>query len=343
MNLRIFKDGELLLSQNVEFSSETAIKPIQVDDDAKIEYFEIDHTYQDRDRGGRHDPGIRQGQPQAHLPRQHPGQLPRRHLRPDPHGRRGQVRHRAAADDRTISTRSSSTRDWQAKREADKNFAAEVDKAIVKLAEKEKGWNVPNRCAEIKFDPVSDSLTLEEGRAGDSKRGSSRAAEARPTGAKWTLLERANATVTPPKALANPATFNYTVTKAGKGVEVAGGVPGRLPGRRRRRNLDPADQGGATAAPSAGRDLQRLDLRHLRLRRGRAGGGERNLRAVERRCPAEAGPAVRTTRGAGQLLLQIDFGLDRLQLRRHGQPVRRGRQRPDRSRRPGRPLERSQL
>ena len=94
VNMRIFKAAELLLSQNLEFSAKTTIEPIQVDQDAKLEYFEIDHTYKNSDRARRLEPGVRQDQPQVRLPREHPGQLPRRHLRPHPHRRRSQIRRR---------------------------------------------------------------------------------------------------------------------------------------------------------------------------------------------------------------------------------------------------------
>ncbi len=221
VNMRVFKGAELLVSQNLDFSSDTAIKPIQVDQDAKLEFFEIDHTYKTSIVVGgssqqfgpislkiAYHGGTRVNYPGATYDPTHTDVEVKFNL------------EGAQADELHEVRDVEFDQSLQAKQEADKNFAAEVDKAIKKLGEKEQHWNRPNACVEMKFDPVSNSLTFEKDQAGGFRpRIESRGGGA-PDGAKWTLDERHNATVTPAKALANPASFSYTVTNAGKGVEV---------------------------------------------------------------------------------------------------------------------------
>ena len=221
MSVRITRGGELLLSQNVDYSVKTEIKPIQVDDDAKLEYFEVDHTYKT---------GIELGGSSQ--------EFGRISLRLTYHGST-RVNFPGATYDPTHTDvevdfdvqgveadNLHEIRDIEfdqglaAKKEADKNFAAAVDKAIAKLGDKEKGWMKPDACAKIEFTPASDTMTLERGDSGGFKAQIDSKAGGSPAGAKWTLVGAQNATVTPARALANPASFNYTVTNAGKGVEV---------------------------------------------------------------------------------------------------------------------------
>ncbi len=221
MAVRVFRGGELLLSQKADTSVKTEIKPIQVDDDAKLEYFEVDHTYKT---------GIEIGGSSQ--------EFGRVSLRLAYHGNT-RVNFPGATYDATNTDVEVKfdiegvqadglhelrdiefDRGLAAKREADKNFAAAVDKAIARLGEKEERWRTPNVCADMKFDPVSDTLLLERGKSGGFKARVESKAGGAPAGAKWTLSESRNADVTPAKALANPATFSYTVTNAGKGIEV---------------------------------------------------------------------------------------------------------------------------
>jgi hypothetical protein len=223
LNMRVFKGSELLLSQNFEFSGETKIEPIQVDDDAKIEYFEIEHTYKTSIEVG----GSSQEFGRVSLKLTYHGST--RVNFPgatyDPTHTDVEVKFNvegAQADDAHELRDMEFDQELTAKREADKNFAAAVDKAIKKLGEKEAHWNKPNVCADIKFDPVSDTLTLERGQGGGFKARIESRGGGSPAGAKWTLTESQNATIGPPRALANPASFSYTVTNAGKGIEVQG-------------------------------------------------------------------------------------------------------------------------
>jgi hypothetical protein len=221
LNMRVFKGSELLLSQNFEFSGETKIKPIQVDDDAKIEYFDIDHTYRTSIVVG----GSSQEFGKVSLKLAYHGST--RVNFPgatyDPTHTDVEVKFNvegAQADNAHELRDAEFDQELQAKREADKNFAAAVDKAIEKLGEKEAHWNKPNVCADIKFDPVSDTLTLERGQGGGFKARIESRGGGSPAGAKWTLTESQNATIGPTHALANPASFSYTVTNAGEGIEV---------------------------------------------------------------------------------------------------------------------------
>ncbi len=221
VNMRVFRGAELLVSQSLEFSAKTTIKPIQVDQDAKLEYFEIEHTYknsvelggssQDFGRIGlkfTYHGSTRVNYPGATYDPTHTDV----EVKFDVDGVEADQLHevRDIEFDQSLA----------AKPEADRNFAAEVDKTIAKLGEKEANWNKPNACATITFDPSAETLTLDNGQAGGFR------AEARsrdggtPPGAKWTLTESQNASIRPPRALANPASFTYTVTKAGSGIRV---------------------------------------------------------------------------------------------------------------------------
>jgi hypothetical protein len=219
--IRIFKGGELLLSQQFEFSGETEIKPIQVDDDAKLEYLEVDHRYRTSVALGGSSQAFGpisfkmtyHGSTRVTFP---DGSYDPSHTDVDVN-----LDIAGAAADELHEVRDVEFDEaFKAKQEADKNFAAEVDKVIAKAREREQGWQQPNRCAEIKFEPVSDSLHLKKDQTGsfkarvDAKKGGS------PESAKWTRLDVENATVDPKEALANPTSFNYTVTKAGKDLKV---------------------------------------------------------------------------------------------------------------------------
>ena len=48
MDLKVFEGGTLVLGQRFSFSGVTKIEPVQVSDEAKLEYFEIDHTYREQ-------------------------------------------------------------------------------------------------------------------------------------------------------------------------------------------------------------------------------------------------------------------------------------------------------
>jgi hypothetical protein len=221
IGIRIIRGADLLFSQSVKFTAKTTVQPIQVDQDAKLEYFEIDHTYRTSLELG----GSTQAFSRISLKTTYHGHT--RVTYPgaeyDPTNTDVEVRLDISGVDEAHELREEEfDQSLKAKPEADKNFAAEVDKVIGKLAQREQDWNQPNHCASIKFDPASETLTLEKGNTGsvgvklEAKRGGA------PQGAKWTLGDRQNATIAPDKALANPAAFNYTVTNAGEGIEVRG-------------------------------------------------------------------------------------------------------------------------
>jgi hypothetical protein len=222
VSIKIFKGGAPLLSQGYDFVGETEIKPIQVDDDAKLEYFEVEHRYQTSTVLG----GSSQAFGRISFRMRYHGStrvtFPGANYDPthtdvdvhfDIEGAQADELHevRDLEFDESL----------KAKREADKNFAAEVDKAISRITAKEEVWQQPNKCAQISFEPAKNSLKLKRDQGGtfraklDSRSGGS------PSGAKWTRLEAQNATVSPASALANPATFSYRVTSAGQGVDVA--------------------------------------------------------------------------------------------------------------------------
>jgi hypothetical protein len=220
-SLRIFRGAELLLSQSGRFSSKTSIEPIQVDDDAKLEFFEIDHTYRTSVEVG----GSSQVFSRINLKLTYHG-----HTRVnypgatyDPTSTDVEANLEVdGVDDAHEIREAEFDQSLKAKKEADRTFAAEVDKVIKSLDQREKGWNTPNACAEVSFEPVSESVILKRNDSGPlkalvvSKKGGS------PSSGKWTVLDRQNATLGPDAALANPATFTYTVTNAGPGLLVSG-------------------------------------------------------------------------------------------------------------------------
>ena len=222
VNLRIFKGGELLFSQNVEFSAETKIKPVQVDDDAKLEYFDIEHTYRTSIEVG----GSSQAFGPVSMRLTYHGQtrvnFPGATYDPTNTDVDVQLRIAGAQADELHEVRDMEfDQALKAKREADENFAAAVEKAIGKLEEKEAIWNQPNRCAKIEFNPAADTLTLKRNQKGSFTARTDAQKGGAPGSAKWTLLDSQNALVGPGKALANPATFSYTVLNAGKDVIVS--------------------------------------------------------------------------------------------------------------------------
>jgi hypothetical protein len=221
LGLKIFKGSELLLLQRFSFSGETLIDPVQVDDDAKLEYFDIKHTYRTAAELG--------GSTQAfsHLSLQFTYNGHTRVTYPganyDPTDTDVDVRFDVEGVEDSHAIRDVEFDEgFKAKKEADKEFAATVDKAITKLAEKETTWNKPNECAQVKFEPGPETLSLKQDQSGafkahvESKQGGA------PPQARWALSEPRNATIGPTSAFANPASFNYKVINAGPGILVSG-------------------------------------------------------------------------------------------------------------------------
>ncbi len=223
LGLKIFKGSELLLLQRFSFSGETRIDPIQVDDDAKLEYFDVRHTYRtSAELGG-------STQPFNHLGLRFTYNGHTRVIYPgagyDPTNTDVDVRFDIeGAEDSHELREVEFDEGFKAKKAADKEFAATVDKAITKLAEKEAIWNKPNECAKVTFEPASETLALKENQAGTFKARVESKQGGAPPQARWALSEPRHATIGPSSAFANPAGFSYKVINAGPGILVSGSL-----------------------------------------------------------------------------------------------------------------------
>jgi hypothetical protein len=109
----------------------------------------------------------------------------------------------------------------EAQSQADKEFAAEVEKATKQLRAQEEFWLTPNKCASLHFEPISESLKLRKGQTGTVKSRTEASAGGAPPAASWTLGAQQNATFTPGGSEGNPLTTSYSVTNAGKGLVVS--------------------------------------------------------------------------------------------------------------------------
>ena len=105
--------------------------------------------------------------------------------------------------------------------QADKEFAAEVDKATKQLRAQEVFWLTPNKCASIQFEPISEALKLHKGATGTVKSRTEAKSGGAPAVANWTLGGQQNADFTPSGSEGNPLSTAYNVTNAGKGLLVS--------------------------------------------------------------------------------------------------------------------------
>ncbi len=105
--------------------------------------------------------------------------------------------------------------------QADKEFAAEVEKVTKQLRGQEGSWLAPNKCASIQFEPGSETLTLQKGQTGTVKSRIEAKGGGAPQKASWTLGAQQNATFAPGGSEGNPLSTSYNVTNAGKGLVVS--------------------------------------------------------------------------------------------------------------------------
>jgi hypothetical protein len=211
MDLKVFQGDELIAGQSFSFKGVTKIVPVQVGDDAKVQYFEIDHTY--RENASVNGVSLNFTY-HGHARVTYPG------ASYDPTATDVEARVSVAgADDAEEARDYEFDASLQAKPKADQIFAAEVDKVIRALESAEKNWTTPNNCAKITFTPDRNSLKpLKMNQKGsfqarvDASKGGS------PGAANWSVLKQANGSFNPTTAHANPASFNYVVTNVGDGV-----------------------------------------------------------------------------------------------------------------------------
>jgi hypothetical protein len=93
-----------------------------------------------------------------------------------------------------------------------KDFASFVKQTIEAYRSREQAWQTPNNCAKITFDPVSNTVTVNDGDKGSfgaqitTNSDGQRAAKAR-----WTLSAQQNGTFSPTTADGPQSSFDYTV------------------------------------------------------------------------------------------------------------------------------------
>jgi len=212
MSLKVFQGSQLVLGEGFNAKATTTIEPVQVGDDAKLQYFEIDHTYSQSSTnngisihfnyhgharvtfpGGNYDPTNTDVDARASV---------------------------AGVDDSEQELREAEfDLSFEAKPKADQIFAAEVDKVIKALESAEKNWMTPNKCAQMTFKPDSKSLKPLKKDKQDTFDAEVKSADGgKPESGTWEMLKQANATFTPTTAHSNPAKFNYTVKKVGNEI-----------------------------------------------------------------------------------------------------------------------------
>lgn len=212
MDMKIFRGSDLILSQRFSFKSKTTIEPVQVGDEAKLQYFEIDHTYTEAATIS----GVSLNFTyHGHARVTYPG------ANYDPHNTDVEARvSLAGVDHEQEASDFEFDASLQAKPKADKIFADEVEKVIKRLGVAEEGWMDPNKCAHIDFTPENVSPRLKRAKKGSFQAKVSASKGGSPGGGNWSVLSQDNASIKPTTAHANPATFNYVVTNAGDGINV---------------------------------------------------------------------------------------------------------------------------
>ncbi len=209
MDLKVFQGSEQVFGQSFGFKSRTVIAPVQVDDNAKLEYFEIDHRYSENSSNN----GVSvHFNYHGHARVTYPG------ANYDPTGTDVEARASVAGvDDSNDELREAEfDLSFESKPKADKIFAAEVDKVIKALETAEKNWMTPNKCAQMSFTPETKSLKPLKKDKKDTFDAEVKSADGgKPDSGTWTVLKQANGSFTPTTAHSNPAKFNYTVKKVG--------------------------------------------------------------------------------------------------------------------------------
>ena len=165
MDLKVFQGSEQVLGQSFGMKSRTVIAPVQVDDNAKLEFFEIDHRYSE----GASINGVSvHFNYHSHARVTYPG------ASYDPTGTDVEATASVAGVEAGNEELSQAEFDlsFDSKPKADKIFAAEVDKVIKALEAAEKNWMTPNKCAQITSPRSQIAETAEKGQTGHVRRGS---------------------------------------------------------------------------------------------------------------------------------------------------------------------------
>ncbi len=217
-SFKVSEGATVVMAQAFKFGGETTVKA-QTGDDGKLDYYDIKHIYT---LVGSFGGSKAKFGPitvdttyigEAHIDMRSGGGAP-------PPAQVDVMLSMAGADPaERIAAEIKVARESQT--QADKEFAAEVEKATKQLRGQEGFWLTPNKCASVKFEPISESLKLHKGQTGTVKSRTEAKGGGAPAAASWTLGAQQNADFTPSGSEGNPLSTAYNVTNAGKGLLVS--------------------------------------------------------------------------------------------------------------------------
>jgi hypothetical protein len=217
-SFKVSEGATVVMAQAFKFGGETSIKA-QTGDDGKLDYYDIKHLYT---LVGSFGGSKAKFGPitvdttyigEAHIDMRSTGGAP-------PPAQVDVMLSMAGADPaERIAAEIKVARESQA--QADKEFAAEVEKVTKQLQAQQGSWLTPNKCASIQFEPASETLELHKGATGTVKSRTEAKGGGAPAVASWTLAGQQNADFTPSGGQGNPLSTAYNVTNAGKGLLVS--------------------------------------------------------------------------------------------------------------------------
>ena len=98
----------------------------------------------------------------------------------------------------------------KARTDGDQQFRTVVEKAISGYRSRESEWQTPRKCADLKFNPVSNSLTLNGNSSGNFTATAIAKADGNPSELDARLSDMQNAAFSPTRAGGQRAQFSYT-------------------------------------------------------------------------------------------------------------------------------------
>jgi hypothetical protein len=218
LSFKVSEGAKVLSARSFKVTGETTIEA-QTGDDGKLDYYDIKHVY---DFAGTIGGSKEKFGPvsvdytyigEAHIDMRSGSQKPPPAVVDVHMVMAGVDPHELIAAEIELAKKAQS--------EADKEFSAVVEKATTALRRAEEHWMKPNECAQVRFEPASETLTLKKGQTGTVKSRTEAKAGGAPQQASWTLSAQQNATFTPGGSEGNPLSTSYEVTKAGKGLLVS--------------------------------------------------------------------------------------------------------------------------
>ena len=220
-SFKVTEGAKLLYAQSFKFSGETTIKA-QTGDDGKLDSYDIKHVYEMSGSFG----GAKSSFGPITVDTTYIGEahIDMRSGSQTPPPAQVDVMLSMAGVDPADRIAAEIAMAHEAQTQADKEFAAEVEKATKNLRSKESSWLSPNHCASIQFEPKSESLKLKKGQTGTVKSHTEAKGGGAPATASWTLGAEQNATFTPSGSEGNPLSTSYSVTEAGPGKVVSATV-----------------------------------------------------------------------------------------------------------------------